>query len=246
MREAQRQAHRSMPGEDISKSIRLTFMEAVKGCTKSLKVSYPFECPPCQGNGSKGGKEYKACDACNGQGKVGRKQGFMQMITTCPSCRGQGYKILIACDKCKGSGYQSKDEVLKVTIPAGVDNGMSIRLAGKGMTSPYGGPSGSLYVSMVVSPHSEFERSGPTTIVSEKDVSYLDAILGTKVQVNTIHGKLTMKVPAGTQPESLLRIPQKGVHRGEEKGDHIVQIKIKLPKKTSKEEKELLNKLKDL
>lgn len=236
---------RNFRGQDMSRTIKLTFMESVLGCSKSFKVSYPQKCKSCDGNGADKGKALETCNTCGGQGKVGQSRGFMQVISTCPSCRGAGYSIVTKCSDCNGSGKDFKESVLKVNIPAGIDNGMSMRLAGKGMPGEYGAENGDLYVSIIVAPHKEFSRSD-LNIISEKEVDYTDAILGTNVPVNTIYGKLTMKVPPGTQPESLLRISGKGIKQGGKNGDHLVRIKVKLPKKLSKDEKELLNKLKGM
>lgn len=232
---------RTTRGQDLKHHLNLSFMEAALGCSKSIEIDYPFDCKTCKGNGSKDGNNMRICPVCNGAGKVGRRQGMMQVLTTCAACRGQGEQITIICDDCKGKGQQSKKEVLKVSIPAGVDDSTTMRLSGKGLASDIGGPPGDLYLNLRVAPHNRFKRVGDTVVTDEK-VSYLDAILGTKVNVETIHGNVSIKVPAGTQPDSKFRIPKKGINGG----DHIASIVVTIPKELSAEEKELLTKLKNL
>jgi molecular chaperone DnaJ len=234
-------ARRKARGQDLRHHLNLSFMEAALGCAKSLEVDYPFGCKPCTGNGSKDGKNLRTCPVCNGAGKVGRRQGIMQVLTTCSACRGNGEQVLVACDDCKGTGQQHKKEVLKVSIPAGIDDSTTMRLAGKGLASDIGGNHGDLYLTLRIAPHSKFKRAGDTVITEEK-VSYLDVILGTKIDVETIHGNVVLKIPAGTQPSSKFRIQGKGINSG----DHIASITVTIPKDPSKEEKELLTKLKNL
>jgi len=236
-----KQRGRPARGQDLRKSINISFMDSALGCSKNIKIEYPFSCKSCGGNGSKDGNNVYPCPTCNGSGKIGRRQGVMQILTTCAACNGRGERIAIKCDDCEGSGQKYREEVLKVSIPAGIDSNTTMRLAGKGMPSDYGGPSGDLYLSLRVMPHKKFNKVGKT-ITSDEKVGYIDAILGTKIDVETIHGNVAIKVPAGTQPNSKLRLPGKGIAQG----DHIITINVSLPKKLSDEEKELLTKLKSL
>ncbi len=235
---------KSIKGEDIQKTISLDFMDAIKGCTKNIKVSYPAACKSCNGNGAKDGKAIKTCENCRGQGKVGRRQGFMQILSTCPGCSGEGFQILEPCTACSGNGAINKDEIIKVNIPVGVDDTTTMRLAGKGFASDFGGPPGDLYLLLRIIPHSKFKRIG-SNIQSEEEISYLDAILGTKIKVETVQGIFDLNIPAGTQPNAMLKIAGKGVE-SKNKGDHIVNIKVKIPKAIPEKEKELLNTIRSL
>lgn len=233
---------RETRGQDIKKQITIPFMESVLGCSKDIRIDYPYECSGCKGNGSKDGNSIKKCSTCDGAGKVGRRQGVMQILTACPSCRGNGHFIIDKCLECSGLGKKNKSETLKITIPKGIDDGTAMRLSGKGMLSDYGGKNGDLYIVVKVLQHNKFKKSG-NSILSDEQVSYIDAILGTDMDIETIHGKVSLNIPPGTQPNSKLKIVKKGVANN---GDHIVNISIKLPKKISDEEVELLNKLKNL
>jgi len=230
-------------GDDVSKRISISFMEAAKGCIKTISIDYPQECTSCKGNGSENGTSLETCSQCNGAGRIGYNQGFMQILQTCPLCQGRGSKITKPCSTCSGKGVTFKNEVLKVTIPAGLGHGSTIRLSRKGMPSQYGSENGDLYLSVLVTPHPKFKRDG-INVYSEETVNYIDAILGIKILVNTIHGQVKLKVPAGTQPNSILKIGGKGITRDKAKGDHLVGINVSLPTKISKKEQELLSKLK--
>lgn len=232
-------------GSDIRKQIRIEFMEAAHGCVKKISIDYPYECNTCRGNGSKDGKSIQSCETCGGIGKVGYNQGFMQILRTCPGCSGHGHVVLEKCTDCQGRRTKTRNEILKVTVPAGIDDGMTMRLSEKGMSSSYGAQSGDLYLTILINQHKEFIRKG-VHVYSEKTISYVDAILGIKIPVETIHGQVNIKVPAGTQPESVLKIKHKGIASRGDKGNHLVYIKVSLPKKPSKQEKELLEKLKSI
>lgn len=233
---------KSFKGDDLKKTLRITFMEAVKGSSKQISVNYPSNCQDCNGSGAEKGTEIENCSGCNGVGQLGSVRGNVQFIQTCPACKGSGNRIKKKCSSCKGTGLKYKIEKINVTIPAGVESGLSMRLAGKGMKSEYGQEPGDLYLSLIVDPHPTFERSG-STILSEKKISYIEAILGTKVSVETIHGNVKMTIPPGTQPGSMLRIPKKGISARGVAGDHVVRVKVNIPKKVSDKEKELLEQL---
>lgn len=229
-------------GQDIKRIIHMSFLESVKGCDKDIQVEYPEVCSSCIGNGSKNGTSLKQCKSCNGAGRTVFIQGNSQYINTCSSCRGKGDIIEETCTACTGLGQVSRIESLKVSIPPGIKNGMSVRLRGKGMPGPK--MAGDLYLRANISSSNKFGRMGDLNIISVFEIDYLDAILGTKVKVETIHGMVTLKIPAGTQPESSLRIAGKGIHTTN-KGDHLVNIKVQIPKNISKIEKEALNKIKN-
>jgi len=236
----------STKGHDARKQISVSFMEAVKGCTKKISIDYPKQCTACNGNGSENGSSIESCETCGGMGKVGYSQGFMQILRTCHSCHGKGHIVTKQCGECSGTGTKFKNEILKVKIPAGIENGSTIRLAGKGMPSDFGAENGDLYLSILVPPHGKFKRNG-LNILSVESINYLDAILGTKITANTIHGQVKLTVPAGTQPNSVLKIKGKGIAKDTAHvGDHLVEIKVDLPTKLSDEEKEILGRLKKI
>jgi len=232
-----------LKGEDIYKNLTIDFMEAALGCVKNIQIDRPIVCTSCKGNGSKDGTNLIVCKGCGGQGKVGQRQGIMQIVRTCPDCFGNGYSILEKCKDCLGLGQKAKTEQIKLTIPPGIDDGMSLRLNGKGAPCDIdAGRPGDLYFTMHVTPHTKFKKVG-SNIQSEEEISYLDAILGKEIITDTIHGKEKIAIPAGTQSGSILKVNHKGINL---KGDHLVFIKVKIPKKLSDEERELLIKLKNL
>lgn len=232
-------------GQDIRRAINISFMEAVKGCTKNVQIEYPKPCTACKGNGSDGGVSLEICGNCNGAGRTAFAKGNIQYINTCGTCYGKGNRIKKVCSNCNGSGQNNKVESLKVSIPPGIMNNVAVRLRGKGMPGPNGAPAGNLYLQVGVSLSNEFGRLGNFDITSILEVDYLDVILGTKVKISTIHGVITLKVPAGTQPESSLRVADKGVHTNTSKGDHLVNIKVKIPQKISEAEREALSQIRE-
>lgn len=236
---------RSTRGGDLRHTIYIDFMESVKGCTKKVSIQYPHKCSSCNGNGSKNGDNVDKCDSCNGIGKIGYNQGFMHILQTCHKCNGTGNNIKEKCTTCFGKGTVTNNETIKVNIPAGIDNGTTMRVSGKGMPSLYGSESGNLYLSVAIKPHNRYKRNG-LNIISEEYINYIDAILGTKVQVDTIHGKIKLTVPHGTQPNDILKISGKGIIQKSNKGDHLIFVKVRIPKQVSNEEEELLSKLKSM
>ncbi len=238
------QSNRSVRGDDIQKSITITFMDAALGATKNVSIDYPYECPTCKGTGAKDKESVEQCKMCNGQGKTGRRQGFMSILQTCAFCRGSGITIKAKCPECV-DGSKIRNEKLKVSISAGLDPDNFIRLTGKGMPSSYGAGNGDLYLRVNITPHKKFKRE-ELTIFAEEEINYIDAILGTKINIETIHGVIKLTIPPGTQPNSILKVKDKGIITNKDKGDHLVGIKVKLPKNITEEEKELLEKLKNI
>lgn len=234
---------RPQRGADIKKVISITFMEAAKGANKEIMVDYDKQCEFCKGQGAVNPEDFKKCDVCNGSGKLGYANRGVRFLQTCGACQGKGRIIINKCSKCAGRGLYHYTERLKVTIPAGVDNGMTIRLRGKGLDGPSG--PGNLYLVLQVARHPVFSRDG-LNIISEHEIDYIGAILGDKLEVETIHGPVTLSVPTGTQPYSILRISNKGVVTSDNKGHHLVTIKVKIPDKLSKEEKRILQELREL
>lgn len=232
-------------GEDLRKTLRISFMDAAKGTHKTVIIDHPTACKECKGTGADKGTALETCPMCKGQGKVATNQSFIQIVHTCSKCNGNGFVIKTKCSNCKGEGIRHKSNKLDVTIPAGVESGMSMRLAGKGVPSEYGDEPGDLYISLVIDPHPEFERSG-LNILSEKHINYTDALLGTRINVKTIHGSVKVNVPASTQPGSVLKIKGKGIRSKKNTGDHLVRLQVDFPTSISKEEKNLLQQIRKL
>jgi len=236
---------RSMQGQDLQDTINITFIEAAMGANKTIAINYPSKCNFCKGTGAENGTALKQCETCNGQGKIGQRNGFMQILSTCPGCRGKGHTILSKCQHCK-NGMEIKTDTLKVSIPAGIDAGSILRLSGKGMPGEGGFESGDMYLRINIIPHAKFKRDGLTVFV-EEEIDYIDAILGTKINIDTIHGIMKLTIPAGTQPGSVLKVKEKGIIKNERsKGDHLVGIKVNVPSKLSEDAKSLLEQLKAL
>lgn len=230
-------------GADLRKSINISFMDAALGTQKDIKVDYQKKCEPCKGEGALKPEDFRTCDVCSGAGKIGYASRGMRYMTQCGNCNGRGRTILNACTKCDGNGQYKQNDKLKVNIPAGVDNGMAIRLRGKGMDGQAG--PGDLYLTIQVERHPIFSREG-LNITTEHEVDYIEAILGSKLRIETIHGKVTLTVPAGTQPGSVLRVSKKGVITKSETGHHLATINVKIPDKLSDEERKLLEQVKEL
>ncbi|MFA5024032.1 MAG: DnaJ C-terminal domain-containing protein [Patescibacteria group bacterium] len=228
-------------GQDVVKNITIDFMEAVLGANKTINIEYPFPCTSCNGTGAENGTSLKVCDACSGRGKIGKNQGFMHIIQTCRTCAGKGNIILNKCKECN-RGTKTKTEKMTVDIPVGIDDGSAICIQGKGMSSPYG-DNGDLFIQIEITPHNKFKRDR-LTIYSEEEIDYLDAILGTKIEVNTIHGAINMKIPAGIQPGHILKVSGKGIIKNDSiRGDHLIGIKVKIPNNIKDSERELLEQI---
>ena len=236
-----RKQRSNVGGEDVRKVIEIGFLEACFGAQKRIQVEYPNPCVSCKSSGAENGTELKPCETCNGVGKVGHQQGFMQVISTCPGCGGRGKIILKACGVCNGGGVKYSKETIKITIPAAFEDGTTLRLAGKGIKSAVNGQAGDLYITVRVLAHSKFGRQG-NTIYAEEEISYLDALLGADVMVDTIHGPKALKVLTGIQNGGIVKIEGAGLNGGE----HLVKVAIKMPKELSDEERELLGKVREI
>lgn len=235
----------NLRGEDVQYTISISFIEAALSATKTISVDYPLACSSCKGTGAAGATALKICEQCHGHGKIGQRQGFMHIMHTCQTCSGKGKIIITPCTDCVG-GIKSKNETIKVSIPAGIEHGNILRLSGKGMPSQHGLENGDMYLRVNIAPHVKFKRDG-LTIFSEEEIDYIDAILGTKINIDTIHGMIALKIPAGTQPGSMLKISEKGIIKSDgTKGNHLVGIKVTVPSQTTQEEKDLIEKLRIL
>ena len=233
-----------MRGSDLEYNLRLTFNEAVKGCVKEIGFTLKDTCGTCRGSGAEPGTSRKKCPKCNGTGQILMSRGFFQMKSTCPNCRGMGSIVEKPCHDCHGEGKVSRKRSVKLNIPAGVDSGSRLRSAGNGETGRMGGPNGDLYVTLVVEEHPIFKREGLNLFV-EVPIPFTKAALGGEVEVPTIDGPDKIKVPAGTQNGTDIRMAGKGVPSPSSKGrrgDQFVRVSIEVPVKLSSEQKEILQK----
>ncbi len=231
-------------GKDLPAQVELTFLEAAKGCVKEVEVRHRVTCKTCDGSGAEPGTSPRKCDSCGGQGQVAHQQGFFIVQTACPSCRGRGTVIDQKCEECEGDGLVFSTDKLKVTIPAGVEDGLTLRLPGKGEASPSGGPPGDLYVSLMVESDPRFEREGPDLVVSIP-VTFTQLALGTTVKVPLVEGETEVEIKHGTQHDEILVLKGEGLPRIRRSGmgDILVRLDLKIPKKLNKEKEELLRRL---
>jgi len=238
-------------GEDLRYDLKLDFREAIFGGEKQIKITHLETCTTCNGSGAKPGTKPRTCTTCGGSGQVRRATrtpfGSFTQVSTCPTCGGAGQVIEEKCDSCHGAGVVQKSKNLKITIPAGVDSGTRLRVSGEGDAGQKGGPAGDLFVYLFVQSDSEFEREG-INILSTIQISYLQAILGDKVTVETVDGKKPLTIPAGTQPDTILTLEGLGVPKlgnPVARGDHLIRVKVNIPHpgKLPSEEREILEKL---
>ena len=239
---------RRSQGRDVETSVTLTFEEAIFGTEKVVVVNSDVTCDRCHGDGAEPGYQQKTCPTCHGSGQevrtVNSLFGPIQQATTCRTCGGDGKVADKKCTKCAGRGVVRERQEIKLKIPAGVDEGSAIRLSGRGEAIKGGRP-GDLYVMIHVRPHKKFTRDGDL-ILSEEHVSMIDAALGCELDVETVDGLLTMKVPAGTQSGTDFRLSGHGAPRqhGDSRGPHIVTIKVDTPTGLTRKQKELLEQFK--
>ena len=240
-----------MRGANVRTGVRVTFEEAVFGCTKEIELTLKEECATCHGTGAKPGTSPVTCAKCNGKGKIVYTQqsffGQVQNVQTCPDCRGTGKIVKEKCSDCYGTGYISKKKTIQVTIPAGIDNGQSIRIAGKGEPGVNGGERGDLLVEVTVSRHPIFKRQD-TTIFSTAPISFATAALGGTIRIKTVDGDVEYEVKPGTQTDTKVRLARKGVPTLRNKnvrGDHYVTLVITVPEKLTEEQKEALRRFDD-
>lgn len=249
----QRQRTRGpVAGDDLRFDLEIDFKTAIFGGEEKVRIRHLEKCDTCGGDGVKPGSKVTTCTTCNGMGvtmQVTRTPlGNFQTQQTCPACRGTGQKVEEYCGTCSGKGLNSKTKQIKVTIPAGVENGNKLRVRGEGDAGPNGGPPGDLYIFLRVKESSTFRREGPE-IYSDAAVSYVDAILGADIKTPVVDGEVTIKVPPGTQPGQVMRLRNNGAPRlgnPDSRGDHFVTMNVEIPTDLSKEEKELVEKLKEL
>lgn len=243
-----RGSSRQQRGRDIAVDVELDFKEAAFGIEKEISLRKQSTCDVCNGNGAEPGSKLENCTTCNGQGQILQNQrtflGTVQTVSTCPTCKGRGKHAAKKCKHCGGDGILSKTSSVKVKIPAGIDDGQSIRLSGHGEAAPHNGISGDLYVRIHIIPSKIFRREG-FDVYTDQEISYSKAVLGATVRVQTIDGELDVKIPEGTESGQLIRLKGHGIKEigGRDKGDHYVRVKIIVPKKISKAERKLLEEL---
>jgi len=228
-------------GSDLQFDLEINFTEAASGTTKDFVVPRHETCPSCKGEGTAPGTTRQRCSKCGGAGQVSSSQGFMIFSRPCDKCGGEGSIITKPCPKCRGNGRIVVDRKITVKIPAGIENGMRLRVAGEGEVGQRGGQRGDLYVLIYVRPHEIFERHG-SDILCEVPISMVDAALGTEVEVPTLEGKVRMKVPAGTQSGKIFRLKDKGIrdiHSGI-RGDEHVRVVVETPTITGDNQRRIL------
>jgi molecular chaperone DnaJ len=236
---------RPQRGADLETDVRVSFDEAMRGTTVPVRITGPAVCRTCQGSGAAPGTSPITCPECGGTGEIAVNQGFFSMAQPCRRCRATGRIIESPCPTCKGGGSVRRTRTFQVKVPAGVKDGAQIKLAGRGEPGPAGGQPGDLYVRVNVAPHELFGRRGDNLTI-KVPVSFPEAALGANVQVPTLNGPVTLKVPAGTPSGKTFRIRGKGAPKPEGgHGDLLVTTEIEVPGKLTKQQKELLRQLKE-
>jgi molecular chaperone DnaJ len=240
---------RRQSGSDLRYDLRITFDEAVRGIDKEVEFDLLDRCTTCGGSGAALGSEPVPCTTCGGRGEVRSVRqtmlGQMVNVTACPRCNGEGRVVDKPCTACRGEGRSQRHKSLRVTIPAGIDEGHQIRLSGEGEAGPRDGPAGNLYVAVHVTPHQKLRRDG-TEIFYDLNLSIAQAALGTRVRIPTIEGDEDLEVRAGTQPGTEIRLRGRGVphlRRPGSRGDLHVTVRVTVPTKLSKKQRQLLEEL---
>jgi len=230
-------------GADLGYELKLDLEKAVAGDTVEIDVPTQIGCETCAGSGAKKGTSPQTCSTCGGAGQVRMQQGFFSVQQTCPACKGAGTTISDPCSDCHGRGRKRKTRTLSVKVPAGVDDGDRIRLSGEGEAGRNGGPAGDLYVELRVNKHKIFERDG-ANLACEVPISIATATLGGEVELPTLDGNVSLKVPAGTQSGKVFRLRGKGVTtvRDPRQGDLFAQVAVETPINLTSEQRELLEK----
>ena len=235
---------RAQRGADLREDVTLEFEEAVFGITTNIEVQKHEACENCVGSGIAPGKSAQTCKTCGGRGQVRYQQGFFSIARTCSSCGGAGQVITDPCPKCKGEGRVLKTRKLEVKVPAGVEDGMRMRYASQGEPGYFGGPAGDLYVVLHVKEHAFFQRDGHH-LHCAIPISFPQAALGAEIEIPTLEGTHKLKVPEGTQSGTVFKVRGKGIPvlNGHGKGDLLVEVKVQVPTKLTKRQKELLAEL---
>ena len=244
---ASRSARRGGPsrGDDILMRLRVDFMDAVNGKDEEISFDFDDDCPHCHGSGAESPSDIKTCTTCAGKGTVTRQQrslfGVVNTEVTCPDCGGRGKIISKKCSVCGGSGHKRVKKTQKIHIPVGINNGQQIRLSGMGGAGTNGGPHGDLYVEINIKEHPYFKRER-NDIHLDVPLDFVDAILGTKIEVPTVNGEMVVTIPEGTQPGQVMRLKGQGIKdlRTQKPGDQYIHLDIKGPSSLNKKQKEAL------
>lgn len=242
-----RGGRRQRRGSDVRADVSLTLEEAASGVVKTIKFNRNETCKTCQGTGAKAGTKPDVCQYCAGRGQILQSAGILRVQTTCPQCRGAGSVISDPCGECRGRGVEVKAVELEVSIPAGVDDGMRVRLGGEGEPSPDGGPNGDCYCFIKIKKHELFHRDGSNLIV-QLPIAYTQAVLGAEVKVPTLGGHHVLNIKRGTQSGEVFTLRGQGMPdpQGGPKGDLLVQVFIETPKTVSPKQEEILRALAEL
>lgn len=237
-RRGRRQAAR---GADLRYILELTLEEAAGGCEQKIRVPTAETCESCEGSGAEPGTTPETCPTCGGHGDVRIQQGIFSIQQPCPQCRGSGRIVGSPCRDCQGQGRVQREKTLSVRIPAGVDTGDRIRVAGEGEAGQNGAPPGDLYVQVKVRPHELFEREG-SNLICQMPVAFVTAALGGEIEVPTLDGRVSLKIPEGTQSGRVFRLRGKGIRsvHGGGPGDLMVMVQVETPIKLNEEQRELL------
>lgn len=241
---------RGTRGSNLRVRLKMSYAEIVSGANKKIKVKKHVSCRTCDGSGAKDKSSIQTCQTCGGRGQVQRVQqtflGAMQTVTTCPTCNGQGTSITAKCGNCRGEGRVFGEETLSLDIPAGVQEGMQLSMGGAGNAGERGGPPGDLLIQIEEEQHPHLTRAD-MDVIHKLQVSFPDAVLGTKVEVPTIDGRAKITIPAGTQSGKVFRLKGKGfpAFQGYGRGDELVEVAVFSPQNVSTEEKELLERLRN-
>lgn len=245
-RGAQRAANAPMRGANVHATVRLSFEEAVFGCKRKITIDYKEECETCKGSGAKPGTSPETCPTCKGQGKIVKTSrtafGTMQNVQVCPNCHGSGKIVKEKCTSCNGTGYKRVRKSFEVSIPAGIDNGLSVRMPQGGEPGVNGGERGDLLVECIVSPHPIFKRQ-ESNIFSTVPISFATAALGGTIRINTVDGEVEYTVKAGTQTDTRVRLAGKGVpslRNPKVRGDHYVTLVVEVPTKLNEQQRAAL------
>jgi len=234
-------------GEDLRYDMEITFLEAAHGCEKEITVTKPEICETCHGSGAEAGSRARTCHTCGGRGQVITSRGIFSIAQPCPHCQGAGRVIDKPCKTCRGNGRKERTSQIKLRIPAGVDSGSRLRSTGNGEAGWRGGPSGDLYVVLHVKPHEIFQRDGDD-LLCEVPISFVQATLGAEIQVPTLDGSTSIKVPPGTQPGTVFRLKAKGVKniQGYGHGDLHVRVNVEVPTRLTAAQKAKLQEFSEL
>ncbi|SPE60291.1 chaperone Hsp40, co-chaperone with DnaK [Verrucomicrobia bacterium] len=225
-------------GDDLRYDMELSFEEAAHGCEREITVTKAERCETCQGSGAESGSRLRTCPTCGGRGQIISSRGIFSIAQTCPHCHGAGRIIEKPCRTCRGSGRAERTSTIKLRIPAGVDTGSRLRSAGNGEAGHRGGPPGDLYVVLHVRPHHLFQRDGDD-LLCEVPVSFVQAALGAEIEVPTLDGKTSLKIPPGTQPGTMFRLKGQGIKniQGYGHGDQHVRINVEVPTRLTSAQK---------